>query len=53
MQPCSTVFLNLVDHYKTGMRDMKDRAPGNTTIYNVSKLTRREPDGFLRPFDPR
>lgn len=52
LEPCSpAVFLNLVNHYKIGMQDMKDRAPGNTTIANVSKLTRREPDGYLRPFD--
>jgi ADP-ribosylglycohydrolase len=32
------------------MQDMKDRAPGNTTIASVSKLKRTAPDGYLIPF---
>ena len=52
-RPSAEVYLALVNHFKEGMHDMKDRAPGNTTIQNVAKLSRRAPDGYRIPFNPK
>ena len=51
-KPWYDVYLKLVDYYKESMHDMKNRAPGKTTIFNVEKLTRRPTNGYRLPFNP-
>lgn len=43
-------YLKLIGYYKEGMRDMRDRAPGNTTIKCVHMLKNTE-KGFQIPFN--
>ncbi|XP_020792326.1 ADP-ribosylhydrolase ARH1-like [Boleophthalmus pectinirostris] len=39
--------------YKKGMHDMKDRAPGGTTVNSVSKLRPGKKGGYRVPYCPR
>ncbi|CAF0913289.1 unnamed protein product [Brachionus calyciflorus] len=53
LKPSDKLYLKLIPFYKSGMRDMKDRAPGNTTIDAVHKLRETRENGFQIAFNEK
>lgn len=53
LSPSSELYLKLIPHYKKAMQDMKDRAPGNTTMKAVSQLSQFKENGYQISFNPR
>ncbi len=53
LEPSPELYTSLVKHYKTGMKDMAGRAPGNTTKDSVYSLSFANPQGYRIPFNPR
>lgn len=53
LSPGAELYKKLIDYYKKGMADMKERAPGNTTMKAVSSLSPFKENGYKIPFNPR
>ncbi|XP_032228896.1 ADP-ribosylhydrolase ARH1 isoform X2 [Nematostella vectensis] len=47
------LYLKLAANYKEGMRDMRDRAAGNTLQMSIHQLKPGRPGGYIIPFNPR
>ncbi|XP_054769098.2 ADP-ribosylhydrolase ARH1-like [Lytechinus pictus] len=47
------LYLEFAAEYRKGVRDMKGRAPGNTTTYAISRFNLAKPDGYIGPFNKR
>ncbi len=53
VEPSVDLYKKLIDYYNKGMADMKDRAPGNTTIKSVAALSQHRENGHKIPFNSR